>query len=239
MLTVQHLIGHRGTARLAPENTLPGIELAARLGLPWVEIDTQLSRDGVLVLLHDDTLERTTNLHGTVREHDYATLASADAGTWFAAQFAGTRIPRLDNVLERCRALGIGLHLEIKPANPHETDTAAAVAALLHTTALPERLILSSFASATVAAMHELAPEHLRAQGAEHFPENWRELSERLELEAWHVDAAVITPQLAPMLREAGMALRAWTVNDRARAQELIDWGVEAVFTDAPPALLG
>jgi glycerophosphoryl diester phosphodiesterase len=239
MLTPAQLIGHRGAARLAPENTLPSIELAAKFGLQWIEIDAQLSRDGVLVLMHDDDLPRTTDLNGTVREHDWATLAQADAGIWFGPEYAGVRIPRLDAVIERCRALGLGMHIEIKPADIHETDTAEAVAELLRTVALPESLIISSFSGNTVAAMHRLLPEHPRAQGAEQFPEDWREISRRLELEAWHVDAEVITPDLAPMLREAGMALRAWTVNNRARAQELIDWGVEAVFTDDPPTLLG
>ncbi|WP_455385717.1 glycerophosphodiester phosphodiesterase family protein [Acidihalobacter prosperus] len=238
MLTPAQLIGHRGAALLAPENTMAGIELAARLGLQWIEIDAQLSRDGVLVLMHDHELERTTDLTGTVREHDWATLAQADAGSWFGADYSGTRIPRLDAVIERCRALGLYMHIEIKPLDVHETDTAEAVADLLRSIALPEALVISSFSGDTVAAMHRLLPEHPRAQGAEHFPENWREISRSLELDAWHVDADIVTPELAPMLREAGLTVRAWTVNDRARAQQLIDWGVESVFTDDPPRLL-
>ncbi|MEJ2630335.1 MAG: glycerophosphodiester phosphodiesterase family protein [Acidihalobacter sp.] len=239
MPTPAQLIGHRGAARLAPENTLPGIELAARLGLPWIEIDAQLTRDGVLVLMHDHELERTTDLTGTVREHDWATLAQADAGAWFGPEYAGVRIPRLDATIELCRSLGIGMHIEIKPLDTHETDTAEAVADLLRTVALPESLIISSFSGNTVATMHRLLPDHPRAQGAEHFPEDWREISRSLELDAWHVDANIVTPELAPMLREAGLAVRAWTVNDRDRARQLIDWGVESVFTDDPPTLLG
>lgn len=239
MITRNQLIGHRGVARLAPENTLYGIEQAARLGLSWIEIDVQLTRDGVLVLMHDDTLERTTDLAGTVREHDWATLAQADAGSGFGADYAGARIPRLDAVIKRCRALGLNMHIEIKPLDSHETDTAEAVVDLLRTVVPPGALIISSFAGDTVAAMHEWLPEYPRAQGAEHLPENWREISRDLELDAWHLDANIVTPELAPMLREADMALRAWTVNDRARAQQLIDWGVESVFTDDPPTLLG
>lgn len=233
------LIGHRGAARLAPENTLPGIKLAARLGLHWIEIDAQLSHDGVLVLMHDHELERTTDLSGTVREHDWATLAQADAGSWFGADYAGARIPRLDAAIELCRILDLGMHLEIKPLDAHETDTAEATADLLRTVTLPNALIISSFSANTVAAMHRLLPKHPRALGAEHFPEDWREISHRLELEAWHVDANIVTPELAPLLREAGLAIRAWTVNDRPRAQQLIEWGVESVFTDDPPTLLG
>ena len=239
MLGISHLIGHRGAARLAPENTLAGIELAARLGLRWVEIDARLSRDGVPVLVHDNTLDRTTDLTGPVRAWDYAALAQTDAGRWFAPEFAGERIPRLDAVLARCRQLDLGLHLELKPFADGETDTAAAVAGLVSHGPRPERLILSSFAFDTLAALHARLPRVPRAHGADALPADWLDISRALALEAWHLDASAITADLPVQLRAQDLALRAWTVNRREEAQRLVGWGVEAVFTDDPPALLG
>lgn len=238
MLPPSRLIGHRGAARLAPENTLPGIELAARFGLNWVEIDAQLSRDGVAVLMHDDDLVRTTGLVGTVAEHDWSTIRTADAGAWFGAEFVGTPVPRLDTVIARCRELGLGLHLEIKTVDATDIRTAEAVAELLLAIEPTKRLILSSFSPASVAVAQTRLPGVPRALAADRLPWNWREISHRLGLSAWHLDADAIEVTQAAMLREAGMALRAWTVNDRDRAAQLIDWGVECVFTDDPPALL-
>lgn len=123
-----HAIGHRGAAGHAPENTLPGLEAARALGIEEVELDVQLSRDGVPVLFHDRSLDAKTRLQGPVAQHDAAALADADIGTWFDAhhpdaahRYAGTGIPTLDAALERFGD-AFHYHLEIKttsPAAPH------------------------------------------------------------------------------------------------------------------------
>ncbi|HZE16351.1 MAG TPA: glycerophosphodiester phosphodiesterase family protein, partial [Mycobacterium sp.] len=225
-------------ARLAPENTLTGIELAARLGLKWIEIDAQLSRDGVAVLMHDDDLARTTDLTGAVGDHDWDSLRSADAGAWFGPRFVGTAIPRLDVAIARCRELGLGMHLEIKTVEAADTRTAEAVAALLLAVEPPQPLIVSSFSPASVAVAQARLPEVPRALAADRLPDDWRDISHRLGLNAWHLDADAINGTHPPLLHEAGLTLRAWTVNDPARAAQLVAWGVESVFTDDPPALL-
>lgn len=238
MLPPSRLIGHRGAARLAPENTLPGIELAASLGLQWVEIDAQLSRDGVALLMHDNDLARTTNLAGAVADHDWRSLRVADAGAWFGDRFAGTAIPRLDAAIALCRELGLGMHLEIKTVNPADTRTAEAVAALLVAITPPESLVVSSFSPASVAVAQARLPGVPRALAADRLHDDWQEISGRLGLSAWHLDADAIDASQPPRLREIGLALRAWTVNDPVHAAQLLGWGVESLFTDDPPALL-
>jgi glycerophosphoryl diester phosphodiesterase len=109
-----HICGHRGNSMSAPENTLPALESARRQGASACEIDVMLSRDGEIVLSHDELLERTTDGQGPVGDHDLAALKALDAGAWFAPEFAGTRIPALTETIELARTLGLGLVVEIK-----------------------------------------------------------------------------------------------------------------------------
>ena len=120
------LIGHRGAAALAPENTLASIRAAADSGVPWIEVDAKLAKDGVPVLMHDDTLDRTTAGQGPVVARTSGELGRLDAGSWFDPRFAGETVPTLSQCLAECRRLGLGLDLEIKPDKGAEAVTAAA-----------------------------------------------------------------------------------------------------------------
>ena len=99
-LELPPLIGHRGAAAQAPENTVAGFRRAAALGLPWVEFDVRLTADRRLVLMHDATLTRTTNGRGRVRDRRLAEIAELDSGSWFAPAFAGERVPTLERAIE-------------------------------------------------------------------------------------------------------------------------------------------
>src|SRR5579859_6338194 len=105
------IIGHRGAAGLAPENTLAAIRAAAAAGARWVELDVQLTRDGVPVLLHDSTLERTTDGEGKVGDADLDALRRVDAGSWFAPRFLGQRVPTLAEAVAELGQLGLGANL--------------------------------------------------------------------------------------------------------------------------------
>lgn len=112
-LALPRVIGHRGAAAHAPENTLESIRCAAAFGVAMVEIDVQLSKDEVPVIIHDDTLERTTTGRGPVIDFTWRELQALDAGTPFGRPFAGERIPDLPAVLALCRELKLGLNVEI------------------------------------------------------------------------------------------------------------------------------
>src|SRR5215471_12590471 len=94
------VVGHRGAMGYCPENTLASFERGLELGADWIELDVHLSRDGQLIVIHDETLDRTTSGHGLVRDHTLAELKRLDAGAWFGAEYAGQRIPTLDEVLD-------------------------------------------------------------------------------------------------------------------------------------------
>jgi glycerophosphoryl diester phosphodiesterase len=118
------VIGHRGAATHAPENTLAGLRKAAELGAPWVEFDVRLTADKVAILHHDDTLKRTAGRNAAAATLDYAEIAELDAGAWFGNAFHGERVPTLSDSIALLGELGLGANIEIKPAPGHEAETA-------------------------------------------------------------------------------------------------------------------
>ena len=118
------VIGHRGAAAAAPENTLASLRKAKELGASWVEFDVKLTRDGVPILMHDERLERTTNGRGEVAQATLAELQELDAGGWFGPAFRGERVPTFEAALGLCAELGLGINVEIKPCPGREAETA-------------------------------------------------------------------------------------------------------------------
>ena len=220
---------HRGGGSLAPENTLTGIALAARLGYRAVEFDAMLSSDGVPVLIHDETLQRTTNGRGEVAGTAFADLRALDAGCRFHPAFTGTPLPTLAEALDLCARLNLAANVEIKPAAGLEVETAAAVAGLA---AEHEAVLLSSFAPAALAAARMVAPQLARALLCEEVPDNWQERLAALDCLALHCAARCVTPQLAAELAAAHIPWACYTVNHPEAAERLFALGASALFTD-------
>ena len=145
-MTVPAIEAHRGNSAEAPENTLAAFGSAIRLGAPWIELDIHPSKDGVLVVIHDGTVNRTTGGRGEVGALTLEELRRLDAGSWFAPAFAGQRIPTLEEVFELAAPAGTRLNIEIKRA-PGGLDVAPAVAALLRRYGAESRYVVSSFES--------------------------------------------------------------------------------------------
>ena len=116
MFQLPRIMGHRGAAGVAPENTLVGLRTAAELGVRWVEFDVMLSGDGVPVLFHDDSLKRTTGCDALMADTPLASLSKLEAGAWFASKFAGEPIPTLEDALSFLLESGISPNVEIKPS---------------------------------------------------------------------------------------------------------------------------
>jgi glycerophosphoryl diester phosphodiesterase len=227
------LIAHRCGGALAPENTLAGLRKAAELGYRAVEFDVMLSADGTPVLIHDETLERTTDGHGRVDETSDAELARLDAGSRHGAQFAGEPVPSFGDAAELCQALGLWANVEIKPSVGHETETGRRVA--LETRDLWSGLpppLLSSFSLEALAAAREAVPELPRGLLVEAPPADWLGLLRRLDCISLHCRGYCVSPQLLGEARAAGVPLLAYTVNDPEEAGLLLHAGVAAVFTD-------
>ena len=228
------IIAHRGGGILAPENTLAGLKLARNLGFPGVEFDVKLSADGVPILMHDDTLERTTDGQGQVARTPHAAIAKLDAGLWFGNEFAGEAVPSFAAASKLCRETGLWANIEIKPCPGRDRETgevAAKFARQLWGTANPLPL-LSSFSPLALEAAAVEAPDLPRALLVGEVPENWAIQLERLQAVALHANHHHLNKQVVKALHDAGYGVLAYTVNDSERALELLEWGVDALVTD-------
>ncbi len=145
-MRMSRIIGHRGLAGEAPENTLVGIRLAAEQGMKWVEVDVTLLVDGTPVLFHDRRLNRTTNKKGRLFSLNCSELETVDAGSWFSDQFSGEKIPQLREALKLIKALGLGLNLELKTNGCSESRLVDTVLKTISEVEFPkDRLLVSSF----------------------------------------------------------------------------------------------
>ncbi len=238
-LNLPRIMGHRGAAGHAPENTLASFRKAASLGVEWVEFDVHLSADRIPVLLHDDTLDRTTDGEGPVDVHAAADLTGLDAGQWYSDEFTGETIPTLEETVRLLATLGMGANVEIKPSPGRAMETGYTVARLLREQwpdALPPPL-LSSFKPASLAAAREVAPGIARALVMRKLSGDWaRELRE-LDCAALHCGHKRLRASDAEQVRRAGFPLNVHTVNERARAYALFAWGIGTIISDYPDRL--
>ncbi|WP_028796205.1 glycerophosphodiester phosphodiesterase family protein [Thalassobaculum salexigens] len=233
--TPPRLIGHRGAKALAPENTLGSIRAAKAAGAAWVEIDAKLAGDGVPVLMHDASLDRTTDVQGPVVARGSAELATVDAGN-------GEGVPTLAQCLALCREIGLGLDLEIKPDAGTGSATARAVLAVLAAEGWgPEDpIVITSFSRNALRVVRDAAPDYIRGLLLTGRPADWREAARDLAVDAVIPGTRdVLGPEDVTAIVAGGWLPMVYTVNDPQRARELYDWGMVSIVTDDPPALLG
>jgi len=229
------LIAHRGGGRFAPENTLAAMRAGIARGFGMVEFDVKLSRDDVPFLLHDDTLERTTDGRGAAAARPFGELALLDAGSWHSAAYAGEPPPSLRAVARQTLAAGVASNVEIKPSPGLEARTGRLVAQAARELwrGAPLAPLLSSFSEEALAAARDTAPELPRALLLDDLPGDWLARLRRHGCMALHLNHRLLDAPLAARVREAGYRLAAYTVDDPARARNLREWGVDSLFTDA------
>lgn len=233
------VIGHRGAKGHAPENTVASLRKAAELGARWVEFDVKLTADGEAVLMHDDTVDRTTDGRGPVAGMTFSDLRALDAGRWFSSDFTGERIPALDEAMAFLAAHGMGANVEIKPCPGREAETGAVVARILNERwrAGPVLPLVSSFSVDSLIAAREAAPDIPRGLLSDNFPADWRTRLRALDCATFHVHDPRLDPERVRGVREAGYRVLTYTVNKPDRARALLSWGVESVITDYPDRL--
>lgn len=231
------MIGHRGLPAVAPENTLAGFRAAAASGVRWVETDVDVLADGTAVLIHDQTLDRTTDRSGPFHELTAARLAEADAGRWFDARFAGERVPLLSAFVDLLNELELNANIELKGSERggvHALRLVDAVAEELSRLHPARSVIVSSFNHVMLAHFASLVPD-LRIGCLWERPalyDDWRSVLDLVGADAIHPEDAGLTRADVDAYRGAGFDVNVWTVNDRARANELINWGVTGIITD-------
>ncbi len=227
------IIAHRCGGALAPENSLAGLAIAARIGCRAVEFDVMLSADGVPILIHDETLERTTTGTGRVAELTLAEILRCDAGGPHHAAFAVSPAPTFAAALALCAQLGLWANIELKPAAGHAVATGETAGRYLqqHWNGVG---VVSSFSEPAALALRRVLPQCPQALLVENLPEDWPAQMARRGARAVHLDGTQLTPQQARALNDAGVTWAAYTVNERAAAQRLFELGAAALFTDRP-----
>lgn len=234
-----HRVAHRGYSTVAPENTLPAFAAALRAGATVVEFDVRVTRDGVPMVIHDRTVNRTTDGRGRVWDLTSDEIAALDAGSWFGAGFTGLRVPSLAETLDLLAAGPAELLLEIKP--PATLDEVKSVIALLAERDLMGRTVVQSFDADVVRKVRDVAPEVRRGLLLFRFDTETVELSRELGVTYCNpsVDDVLHGAETMVALTAAGVGVMPWTPNDMAQWRPLVDAGVAGLITDLVGELTG
>lgn len=227
-------VAHRGAGKLAPENTLAAFRLGAEHGYRMFECDAKLSADGVVFLMHDATLDRTTNGRGVGGDQPWSALAQLDAGAWHSRAYAGEPLPTLENLARWCLANGHFLNIEIKPTSGLEARTGEVVAReaarLWAGAGVPP--LLTSFRPEALQAAQAAAPHLPRGLLLDTLWTGWLEMALSLECVAIVCNHALWDESTVTQAKSAGFRCLSYTVNDEWAAQRLLALGTDAVITD-------
>ena len=227
-------IAHRGASSYAPENTFAAFDLAIRMGARHIELDVEATMDGHIVVIHDDTVDRTTDGSGLVTGHTLEALQALDAGSWFGQEFAGERIPRFDEVLRRYKGR-VHLHTEIKGRSTHLSRHTAD---LVRQHGMVDQVTITSFQKARLAEIRGYAPE---------LPAGWLlpEVTDAAIAQAQDLGlrqicprATTVTAELVSRLHAEGFVVRAWGVGSEALMRQVVEAGADGMTVNFPDKLL-
>jgi glycerophosphoryl diester phosphodiesterase len=231
------VFGHRGAQAYAPMNTLPAFELAVAQGAHGIELDVQLSRDGYPMIMHNLTIDKTTDGSGRIAQKTLKQLKALDAGSWFDPKFANTRIPTLDEVFE---AVGkqVFINVEIKSKSVVTNGVEQVITNCIIRHNMQTRVIVSSFNPHALMRFRALMPDvPLGFLYKPETPYDLQWVAANVPHEAYHPREEIITPELMADAARAGHLINAWVVNDLKRARELHDMGVRGHITDKPDVI--
>lgn len=231
------IISHRGAAAIAPENTLAAMRIAVDQGVEFVETDVQLTADGVPVLMHDETLDRTTNGSGPIAAHTFAEVRALDAGGWFSSEYAGETVPTLEEFVDVLQPSNVRALVEFKGEwTPEQMEQ---VVGLLRSEHMVNRVALQSFEPAVLHELLDIAPEFARVMLTREWTD--RTVDEAIELRVSAVGARTKLyekrPRLLDSLRDAGIGSLVYTLNTEKKWRQAAARGVDFVITDDPVSL--
>ena len=232
-----HNVAHRGYSAMAPENTLPALTAAGPAGATFVEFDVRTTADGVPVVIHDRTVDRTTNGTGAVWELTADEVRALDAGGWFSPAYAGVRVPLLAEALDLLA--GSRILLEIKrPATPEQVK---AILALVADRGLLGRTVVQSFDPEIVRLARDAMPDAARGLLRLRFEADTVALARELDVAYCNPSVADVLgdPATVAALTGAGVAIMPWTANDRTQWPELVRAGVAGLISDRTGELTG
>lgn len=237
------IVGHRGLPSRTPENTLASFNAALDAGARWIETDVDILADGTPIVIHDTTLDRTTDHSGQIYSLTKPDLAAIDAGSWFGPQFTDERIPLLSQLITLANQRSLNLNLELKANEQGAERTLQQIDSVIE--ALEDldgerEVIISSFSQPLLARFHQRAPQYavgvLYEGGA--VRADWLSVLELCGASYIHPEHVDLTPERVKMLRQAGYGVNVWTVNPVDKVNEFLNWGCTAVMTDVADRVL-
>lgn len=230
------VMAHRGLSSQAPENTLAAFSKAIEFGCTWIELDVQLTVDGIPVVFHDETLERCTSGSGKVTAMTCAQIRRFSAGEWFSAAFHNEMVPTLEEVLTLVLAHSIKVNIELKPYPGDDVIALCqAVTEVIHRVGIAsEQVLVSSFNVSALQTLHRLLPECQRGLLWQEMPDNAFTLLNMLEAYSVHCDYRYLSEEQAVRIKNQGYQLYCYTPNDPTEVQAHWQWGVDMMITDTP-----
>lgn len=236
------VIAHRGFSGIAPENTLIAFQKAIDIKADMVELDITFSKDRHIIVIHDETLDRTTNGTGKVIDYTLAQLRKLDAGSWFSPEYKGEPIPTLEEALYLLKGK-ILVNIEIKSEAVHplfgQGGIEEQVVKLVEALQMEDQVIFSSFHPFAVKRIKELNPS-LNAAFLYHDPieKSPVELASPWLADAFNANRKHLTRQHFELAKKAGLSINVYTVNTFQKMKDLLSWGIDGIFTDHPDRLL-
>lgn len=234
-----HLIGHRGVAGLRPENTLCSFQYAADLGLNWIEFDVQLTKDDVWVVMHDDTLDRTTNGHGMLEDYTAMDLDAFDAGLWFRPPYPEQKIPTLLETLTLARQLNLFCNIELKVVGNQDNRYADLFKDFVdeNPAFFTNNILLSSFNIECATQLTKLLPHLPTAYLIESWQPETLEIVQTYNFSSINCDVTHFNRDALMLAIAEQIPVFLYTVNDPSVAKYWIEQGVSGLFTDRPDLL--
>lgn len=228
------IYAHRGSSGTYPENTFAAFNEAERVGSDGIEIDVHLTRDEEIVVLHDNTVDRTTNGTGLVRDYRLEEIKELDAGSWFSAEHSGERIPTLKEVLEWMKGNTITLNIELKNVTIQYPDFEKRIVSEIEESGLEDRIIISSFNHYALKRVKELNPKiECAILYAQQLFEPWN-YAETIGATSLHPHDPKTDLEIINTAQQHGFPVRVYTVNNEKRMKELISAGCSALMSDYP-----
>ena len=236
------VVAHRGSSFDAPENTLASARLSIEMNADGSECDVYRTADGVIVLLHDDNLKRTTGLDKKVTECDYETISKLDAGSWKNPKFAGEKVPTFKEYLELFKGTNTRPVIEIKMGGIE-----LPVIEVIREAGLVDRVVIIAFSADVVKKVREIEPNISAAWLYGKREDTWtvEQMADFLTERAKYCDTKILdlnhgllSPELLKILRNRGFFVWAWTVNEPDRMETLLRWGIDSITTDKPDLLI-
>ena len=243
-LKLPKLIGHRGVKDLCPENTLVSISRAFEIGLNFVEIDVKISKDKVPILLHDDTLDRTTNGSGLAIDYDYENIKKLDAGKFFYKENTNIFVPKLEDILSLCTNNNGNLNIELKPNKNFEKENVYQIYKITKNINQID-IFFSSFDMISILEISKLYPQSIRSFLLDDFKEfNIEDLiniSINYDLKICGLNINLITADIIKKIKKSNILITVYSNKNinLSRANDIFSIGVDSIFVDNPIDLLG